>query len=138
MFFVHRASFHNIFILIIPILILIFINKEIFGITFFYLSSHIILDIFNGGVFLLYPFYDNTFFIRAELDSKINTIFNYGIGDKVVSVAKLGESIISSENVAVIILLSMIVFVIIIKNIFEVRDSHVPYDRFEEETKQNN
>lgn len=109
MFMFHRASLHNIFILVIPALAFIFINREIFGIISFYLASHIILDIFNGGVFLLYPFYDNTFFIRAELDSGINTVLSYGMGNKIVSVSKLGESIISSENVAVIILLVMII-----------------------------
>ena len=124
-FFFHRASFHNIFILIIPMLAFVFMNREIFGIVSFYLISHIILDVFNGGVFLLYPFYNNDFFIRAELDSGINTILSYGISDQIVNVAKLGESIISSENVAVMILLVIIIFITIIKNVKEGRQNRM-------------
>lgn len=119
-YFNHRASFHNIFILIIPILIFIFIrnkieNKiEISGIISFYLISHIILDIFNGGVFLLYPFYNDVLFVRTDIRFDDN-IFNYGINDKIVNIPKIGESIISSENTGTLILLMIIVLIVIIK-----------------------
>lgn len=115
-YFNHRASFHNIFILIIPILILIFFrNKiEISGIISFYLISHIILDIFNGGVLLLYPFYNDVLFVRTDIQFG-NNIFNYGINDKIINIPKIGESIISSENIGTLILLLIIILVIIIK-----------------------
>lgn len=115
---VHRASLHNIFILVIPVLAFIFINREIFGIMSFYLISHIILDIFNGGVYLLHPFYENVFFARTEIlfGNGINYMLDYGINNNIINIAKLGEAIISSENIAVIILLIIIMSVIIIKN----------------------
>lgn len=115
-YFNHRTSFHNIFILIIPVLILIFTrNKiEISGIISFYLISHIILDIFNGGVFLLYPFYNDVLFVRTDIRFD-DYIFNYGISDKIINIPKIGESIISSENVGTLILLMIIVLIVIIK-----------------------
>lgn len=119
MYLNHRASFHNIFILIIPVLAFIFINREIFGIISFYFISHIILDIFNGGVSLLYPFYKSVLFVRADIRFG-DSIFTYGINNKIINVPIIGESIISSENFGIIILLMVVVLVIIIKK-FNVR-----------------
>ena len=113
-YFHHRASFHNIFILILPVLAFIFINREISGIISFYFISHIILDIFNGGVSLLYPFYKSVLFVRADIRFGDN-IFTYGINNKVINMPNIGESIISSENFGIIILLMIIILVFIIK-----------------------
>lgn len=122
--FIHRASFHNIFILIIPILIFIIIkNKEISGIIAFYLMSHIILDIFNGGVYLLYPLYDNVFFFRAELwfnGGNIVRIVYYGISEKIVSMGR-GEPMVSSENIGTAILLTIISLLSIIRYRLNIR-----------------
>lgn len=117
--FFHRMTFHNIlFVTIIPILIFIFIrNKEIAGIIFFYLLSHLILDTFNGGTATLYPFYDGIYFINVEIISSfdinsIEYILNYGIkGDFVNYVSKAGKGygIVSSENFGIIILVLIII-----------------------------
>ena len=72
--FIHRAFLHNIFVLlIVPLVIFAFIKDiKIYGIISFYLMSHLILDIFNGGIFLFYPLYDNVFFSRMEVWSLLN------------------------------------------------------------------
>lgn len=112
----HRASFHNIFILIIPILAFIITkNREISWIITFYLVSHLILDIFNGGIYLLYPFYDNVVFVRTEIFFDKIPLFDIGISNDIVSTKKMGESIISSENIATTILLMIVTVVSIIK-----------------------
>lgn len=118
--FIHRASFHNVFILIIPILLFIFIKDiKIWGIMTFYLLSHIILDIFNGGVFLLYPLYDNVFFFRAYVwfnDGGMMPTLYYGISDNIVPMLiGRGEPMISSENIGTAILLIMVSVVSIFK-----------------------
>ncbi len=117
--FLHRASFHNILILIIPVLIFIFIrNIKISGMICFYLISHIILDIFNGGVFLLYPFYDIVFFFRAEVwfnKGDIIPALYYGISSKIMPTTR-GEPMISSENIGTSILLMLLAFFLIARN----------------------
>jgi len=117
--FTHRAFLHNVFVLIIPLLIFIFVkNKEIPGIISFYLVSHIILDIFNGGVFLLYPFYGSVFFSRIEVwfnNGDMLPIIYYGISDTIMPVGR-GESMISSENVGTAILLTVVILLSTIKN----------------------
>src|SRR3990167_826301 len=71
--FFHRMSFHNIFV-IIPILFIILAMKKdsIAGIIGFYFISHLVLDMFNGGISALYPFYDGILFINAEIRSSYN------------------------------------------------------------------
>lgn len=106
-FLFHRASFHNIFILVIPMLIYILTRNNNFGIICFYLTSHLILDTFNGGIFSLYPLYDNVFYVHTEIlfdQSTFRPFVNYGISNKIENMGK-GEGAISSENVGVTILL---------------------------------
>lgn len=127
--FIHRESFHNIFILVIPLLIFIFVKDvKISGIISFYLLSHLILDIFNGGVFLLYPFYDGVLFSRTEIwftNGDIIPTLYYGIGEKIVSMSttRIGEPMISSENVGTAILLIIIVLLSIVRNRYECNGS---------------
>lgn len=126
--FFHRMSFHNIFV-IIPILSIILAMKKdsIAGIIGFYYISHLILDFFNGGISALYPFYDGIFYINAEIRSSYNIdnmmyTLNYGIkNDFVNNIAKSGNGygIISSENFGIIILLLIIILVVFIKNKIE-------------------
>lgn len=126
--FFHRMSFHNIFI-ILPILIIFLVRiiekkDSIAGIVCFYLVSHLILDIFNGGISALYPFYDGIFFINAEIRSSYNIdgmmyTLNYGIkGDFVNNIAKAGNGygIVSSENFGIIVLLIIIILTVFIKD----------------------
>lgn len=118
--FIHRAFLHNIFILlIIPLVIFVFIKDiKICGIISFYLMSHLVLDIFNGGIFLFYPLYDKVFFSRIEVwfhSGDMIPIIYYGISDKIISMGK-GEPMISSENIGVAILLIIIVLSSVIIN----------------------
>jgi len=105
----HRVLFHNIFIVIIPFLLFILAKnkREVFGIICFYLTSHLILDLFTGGIFLFYPVYNNVFFARVELllshDSFIPAL-EYGISNRFMNNG-IGEPVISSENIAVALLL---------------------------------
>ena len=104
----HRLLFHNIFIVISPLLFFIFVKmkREVFGIICFYLTSHLILDLFTGGIFLFYPVYNKVFFANVELllnhDSFI-PLLEYGISNKIMNNG-IGEPAISSENVALTIL----------------------------------
>src|SRR5659263_772689 len=73
----HRALLHNIFIPLVLAFIGISMKKmrSIFLITAFYFASHIILDLFGGGVVLFYPFYNEMAFIDASLEmSKTNQL----------------------------------------------------------------
>ena len=105
----HRVIFHNIFIVIIPLLLFILVKsrRRIFGIICFYLASHLILDLFTGGTFLFYPVYDNVFFAHAELlfiDDSFTPALEYGTSDRIMNMG-IGEPAISSENIAVVVLL---------------------------------
>ncbi|MFZ3169267.1 MAG: metal-dependent hydrolase [Candidatus Methanoperedens sp.] len=105
----HRVLFHNIFIVIIPLLFFMFTKskQEVFGIICFYLTSHLILDLFTGGIFLFYPVYNNVFFAHVELllsHSSFIPVLEYGISNKIMNNG-IGEPAISSENVAFVILL---------------------------------
>ena len=124
--FLHRMSFHNIFIIISIVALASVITKDdkIAGIIGFYLLSHLILDLFNGGISALYPLYDRIFFINAEIISSFNInsisyILNYGIkGEFIDNVAKSGNGygIISSENFGIIVLLIIMILILFIKN----------------------
>lgn len=114
-FLFHRASFHNIFVLLIPLLIFIIIKnrRDISGIICFYMISHVILDAFNGGAFLLYPFYHKVFFVNIEVifnHGSITHILDYGISRRIVSNG-IDEPMISSENIGVAILLMIFALV---------------------------
>ncbi len=123
--FLHRMTFHNIFILIIPLFVLIYTKKrDIAFIVSFYLLSHLILDLFNGGISALYPFYNKIFFINAEIMSSYNIdsimyTLNYGIkGGFINNIAKSGKGygIVSSENFGIAILLIIMILISFIKN----------------------
>lgn len=111
-FLFHRASFHNILIPIIFAIAFVLLKnrkdrRETLSIISFYLISHIILDIFNGGTYLLYPFYNNVIYARADIlyDYKgVTSIVDYGVSDEIVDMIKK-ESIMSSESAATMILL---------------------------------
>ena len=80
----HRALLHNVFIPLVLVLLGISLKKmrTIFFITAFYFASHVILDMFGGGVVLFYPFYNEMAFIGASLEmSRTNELlwtFDYG------------------------------------------------------------
>lgn len=109
LFLSDRASLHNIFLLMIPLLLFILMKskREVIGIICFYLASHIVLDLLNGGVFLLHPVYDKAFFMNAGVifdNGSIKSAIDYGISSKITGGLK-GRPVISSENTGIMILL---------------------------------
>ncbi len=107
----HRILFHNVFILVIPFLCFIFVKsrREVFGIICFYLMSHLILDLFTGGIFLFYPFYNHVFFANVELLYNFKPVIEYGISNKIMTLnLGGGEPVVSSENIAIALLVLII------------------------------
>ncbi|HEY9245757.1 MAG TPA: hypothetical protein VIO11_02815, partial [Candidatus Methanoperedens sp.] len=82
----HRALLHNIFIPFSIFLIgsMLKEKKILFIIASVYLLSHIVLDLFGGGVVLFYPFYDRMAFVDASLQMsrtyELIWKFDYGFG----------------------------------------------------------
>ena len=121
--FQHRYTFHNIFMLVIPILAFIIIKeyRQISGMITYYLSSHLILDSFNGGIAVLYPFSKKILFINAEIIQthnlkSITFLYNYGFVDKIVKTISDNSvyGIVSSENFGIIVLLMIMTLIYII------------------------
>ena len=80
----HRAILHNIFI---PVIFLLFAwrlreYRNVFIISAVYFASHVILDMFGGGVVLFYPFYDRMAFVDASLriDPSNSLIWTFNFG----------------------------------------------------------
>ena len=83
----HRALFHNIFI---PAILFFFgmaikEMRTIFFITSMYIASHVILDMFGGGVVLFYPVYNEMAFIDVSLElgraNELLWTFDYGFSN---------------------------------------------------------
>jgi len=59
--------------------------RTIFIISAVYFASHVVLDMFNGGVVLFYPIYDRMAFVNASLSIEqpinIKYTFDYGFGE---------------------------------------------------------
>jgi O-antigen/teichoic acid export membrane protein len=107
----HRALLHNIFILAIPLLFSIprWRVRSTFVLVFIYLGSHIFLDIFDGGVYLFYPFVKQVVYVTAKLDllgNRIVPTLSYGFSSKIVSHGPL-RSILTNDNAAALILLAI-------------------------------
>lgn len=81
----HRALLHNIFIPAILFFFGLSIKKTrtIFFIAAVYFASHVVLDMFGGGVVLFYPVYNEMAFINISLEiSRTNELlwtFDYGL-----------------------------------------------------------
>lgn len=61
---VHRATLHNLFVILVPLLVLLLVSHRVprssiksryFSVASLLLAGHIFLDAFYNGVFLLYP-----------------------------------------------------------------------------------
>ncbi len=73
----HRALLHNMFIPLILGLCGLTIKKyrTIFIIASVYIASHVVLDLFAGGVVLFYPIYNGMAFVDASL--KMGQAYNF-------------------------------------------------------------
>lgn len=101
---IHRATFHNIFVLVLIPLIFILIvrmkrpNLVLPGlIVLFYLVSHLVLDM--GGVALLYPFYDQAFYLQPALHFQTGPVldFDFVIDYGTMELSQTGEYLFVSE-----------------------------------------
>lgn len=115
----HRALIHNVFILIIPFLFLILKKdmRETLIIICFYYLTHLILDIFNGGIYILYPIYDKVIFVNMGIGLSFHNLtylLDWGINNKIVNIG-IGELMISSENIGTTIILIICLCIWIIK-----------------------
>jgi hypothetical protein len=82
-------------------------KKKLIGLfSSVYLLSHVILDIFNGGITLLYPLYDRIFEIQTEVvmskSHEITYLFNFG--NKHDIIGNYSSHIISSDGVGILTL----------------------------------
>ncbi len=65
----HRALLHNIFIPLFLFLsgLMVKEKRTILMISGVYFASHVVMDMFDGGVVLFYPFYNRMAFVDASL-----------------------------------------------------------------------
>lgn len=79
----HRALFHNIFIIIAISFLIYFIIKDekVTAVIFIFMFSHIILDLFNGGASLFFPIYDKVICIEfaVKIDSSGHLLFVFNM-----------------------------------------------------------
>jgi len=116
-FIFHRTVLHNVFILFIPLCFYVFWKDiKLSGIMAFYMISHVILDLFNSGVYLLYPFYNKVIYLMIGIsyeNSIITPIYKIIIQSGLSS-EFIESPMISSENVATILLIIIMLIVVII------------------------
>ena len=76
--FTHRFLFHSIFFVLGLSLIIYFFSKslQVSLISFYYLMSHLILDLTTGAIALFWPFYQRLIEIVISLDSRWNFAFD--------------------------------------------------------------
>ena len=116
----HRADLHNVFSLaLISICVyLITKNKKTWSISAYYLYSHAILDTFVQGVFLLYPFYNKVLNILVGITFKngmVAPIYQIEIING-LSNNNFDMAMVSSENVATLVLIIIAIIAVVIKN----------------------
>jgi len=117
-FFMHRMLLHNIFIPLIFIIVsILFTNprmKFAARVGAVYVASHIILDLFSGGVALLYPLSHNIFFIQAELlfDEGFSCVLDWGMIPYSIEWALAKGSVMTSTSSAAILIVGLSVICI--------------------------
>ena len=114
-FGMHRVIFHNIFIVLIPLLFYLMLrkNKLIFFLIAYFLLSHVILDLAYPGVALFYPLVDERFYFSADFmfdDWKITPVIDYGVRYIEPGRSPAGE-LVSNSSIMVLILILLIIAV---------------------------
>ncbi len=116
---VARAWLHNIFILVPPLLVGIYGYKtrqeKLYNIAFIaavYLCSHILLDIFQGGVSLIYPIANYDYAVTFDLFMQNHTItpdiaFNVSLPSRSANTGVEGDVITSVTVATAVIFLSL-------------------------------
>jgi hypothetical protein len=128
---VHRATLHNLFIILVPLLVmlanqrlkLVTIRPQYFGFASLLLAVHIFLDAFYNGVFLLYPFstksYNPQFWLGLK-ETGLSILFTWLVPGKVGEIeyvitpqpAVPAIPIIESGIELVILLFAVLIFVL--------------------------
>lgn len=90
--FTHRFLFHSIFFPIIISLIIYFSSKnlQIALISFYYIISHLVLDMATGAIALLWPLYQRL----IEVDISLNSWWQFVFSIKTYSLSKVKEHMI--------------------------------------------
>lgn len=112
----HRSLLHNIFVAFaLSFLMWIILKRQdkVFYIVFIYIMSHIILDVFSGGVAMFYPLVTGTLYINAvigiDFQKHISYVFDYGITKSIaVPSADVVIKIVNGLDSAVIFLVTII------------------------------
>lgn len=121
LYFDHRGLLHNLFIplSIVGVYSMGWFEKyeRVILIGLFYISSHIFLDIFNGGVSILYPVYDKLFFVNFDMFisnvKEITWVFDWGFKkrfvDWTVEIDKV--SIFGSVNFGIFVMMGIMYYI---------------------------
>lgn len=114
--FTHRFLFHNIFfpVILSSIIYLFTRNLKIFWISFYYLMSHLILDLTVGKVALFWPVYQKLIEVIITLDSKWKFVFDintYPLKSIEEHMTKYSSYFFTQEGVFVILLIIIIFWV---------------------------
>lgn len=118
MFMFHRATLHNIFVpIILATSVYILTNNIKSGLIIsYYIFSHILLDTFNSGTYILYPFYDKVLNIIIGFSYKTHLVFVHKIEIlNRFSSEDIRMAMISSIDIATLIIITIILIVVLIK-----------------------
>jgi len=107
--FIHRVSLHNIFFLVVVVTTAYFITKKKTRIPLiigYYMLSHIILDLTDGGVSFLYPLTADVIFLNfgVVLDgTTFSSFLKYGFTANILP-QYIDRTVMSSENSGTIVI----------------------------------
>ena len=118
----HRIAFHNIFFVLIVVLIMFFVFGKLPGlISLFFLGSHLIMDFASNGLAFFYPIYDKLIGLNAGIiknlsDNSWDFIFSF----KTNSLSKVLEATqhnyLTTEGSLILSLVIILVIVYFLKN----------------------
>lgn len=119
---VHRATFHNLFVIFIPLIVMFIlwrlnvnaIKDKYFILASLLLTFHIFLDTFYNGVFLFYPFSDKSYDIEFWLGLKetgLSALFQWTVPGKV---GEINYVVTPTPSVPEIAIISGIEFVVLL------------------------
>jgi len=112
--FTHRFLFHSIFFPIIISLIIYFFSKnlQMALISFYYLISHLILDLTTGSIALFWPLYQKL----IEIDISLNSWWQFVFSIKTYPLSRIEEHMINYPSYFFTIegILVMLLFVIML------------------------
>ena len=90
----HRVIFHNLlFVIIVSLAIYFLLGKIPSLVSAYFLASHLIFDIREWGIALLYPFYAKFIYLTSKITEKQGDfIFNFKLSTTQVTAQQLAVS----------------------------------------------